>query len=67
MNKIKEIEVKSNYENHKGRFVSIRTVTSHDGPRNFCAKILKETPCYLSIFDVNSKKSFKISKKTIVQ
>jgi ribosome maturation factor RimP len=54
------------FANHKGRFVSLSTKTRDNGNRNFCAKILNESPCYVTFYDINSKKVVKVNKNSIV-
>lgn len=62
----KKNQTSKSYQNHKGRFVSLKTKTKDENPRSFCAKILNETDCYLTFFDVNSKQMIKVSKKSII-
>lgn len=66
MNKQNQKQTNKSYENHKGRFVSLKTRTKDEGSRSFCAKILSETDCYLTFFDINSKQRVKVNKKSIV-
>lgn len=64
--KTKGTRQKSNYSNHRGRFLSLRTRTQNDGERSYCAKILRESPYYVTFLDVKRGSVVKVAKSSII-
>jgi hypothetical protein len=57
---------KSDYSSHRGRFLSLRTRTEKGGERSFCAKILRESPFYVTFLDVKNGSVVKVAKSSII-
>lgn len=62
----KEKGKQANYINHRGRFVSLRTRTKENGVRNYNAKILNVSPCYITFYDVKGKQVVKVAKSSVI-
>jgi hypothetical protein len=65
MQKTNKPNRKRSFSNHGGKFLSLTTNT-REGRNSYCAKVLRETPCYLTFSDVNSGRVITVSKRSII-
>jgi hypothetical protein len=57
---------KNCFANHGGKFLTLRTRTREQGERKYCAKILAESPFYVTFLNVTSGEVLKVSKSSII-